>query len=229
MARSNSKHFGSSCVAQAAYQSQPDCPMARGSILPWTLCGVVVVCLLRSLGQYAFLEPSGRTVDRRQMLLASGLAGMGYAQSASAEVFGDVTTKRKPFKGDLNTPQAASALVGKARDIGPVFSQNGVCYEIENAQVGKVMPTKKGVIVYDPDAPCGAGKAFVHAAGNGLFEPMTAGGGPGRHKYYAAIFDPELVTNYKESIGKCAGIPQGGNETVSFQIANVERGGKCEY
>ncbi|CAE7771797.1 Ttn [Symbiodinium pilosum] len=188
-----------------------------------------VVCLLRSLAQNAFLEPTGRPADatgRRQMLVAGGLAGMGFAQSASADVFGDVVPKRKPFKGELNSPAAQQALVGRARDIGPVFSQDGVCYEIENAQAGKIMNAKRGVIVYDPDAPCGSGKAFIHSAGNGLFEPMTAGGGPGKHKYYAAIFEAELVTNYKDNIAKCANIPQGGNETVSFEIANLERGGK---
>jgi len=186
-----------------------------------------------SLAQNAFLSAVGRqpeaATNRRQMLVASGLAGLGgFAQSASADVFGDVAPKRMPFRGDMSTPQAQQAMVGKARDIGPVFSQDGVCYEIDNDQVGKTMPTKKGVIVYDPDAPCGAGKAFVHASGNGNFEPMTAGGGPGKHKYYAAIFDPELVTNFKDNIGKCADIPQGGNETISFEIANLERGGKCD-
>eukprot|EP00439_Symbiodinium_sp_Y106_P051756 s3186_g6.t3 len=215
-----------------------DRPMARrGGLLSLALLAVagVVGC---SLAQNAFLSAVGRqpeaATNRRQMLVASGLAGLGgFAQSASADVFGDVAPKRMPFRGDMSTPQAQQALkrgsrsfIGKARDIGPVFSQDGVCYEIDNDQVGKTMPTKKGVIVYDPDAPCGAGKAFVHASGNGNFEPMTAGGGPGKHKYYAAIFDPELVTNFKDNIGKCADIPQGGNETISFEIANLERGGK---
>lgn len=55
---------------------------------------------------------------------------------------------------------------------------------------------------YDPDAACGAGKAYIHSSGKGKFAPMTAAAGAGklgprkrhsnkraRHKYYAANFE----------------------------------------
>eukprot|EP00913_Durusdinium_trenchii_P025300 g23751.t1 len=146
------------------------------------------------------------------------------AQSASAEIFGaGPPPTRKPYKEDLNDFKAMQVLIGQ--DIGPVSNQEGACYEIANAAAGKTMASTPGVIVYDPDA-CGAGKAFIHSSGKGKFEPMTVAAGPGKHKYYAANFEGKVVAGYKDLVGTCADIPQNGAETINWEIANTERGGK---
>lgn len=179
------------------------------------------------LTQQAFTQPdAGRTLQRREMLAAAGLAAAGAAaQSASAEIFGaGPPPTRKPYKEDLNDFKAMQVLIGQ--DIGPVSNQEGACYEIANAAAGKTMASTPGVIVYDPDA-CGAGKAFIHSSGKGKFEPMTVAAGPGKHKYYAANFEGKVVAGYKDLVGTCADIPQNGAETINWEIANTERGGKC--
>eukprot|EP00438_Fugacium_kawagutii_P018307 Skav212456 [mRNA] locus=scaffold385:121470:134940:+ [translate_table: standard] len=190
----------------------------------------LVVGLLRC-AQHAFIQPdiSGRTLQRRDMLAAAtaGLAGLAAApEHASAEIFGaGPPPTRKPYKEDLNDLKAMQVLIGQ--DIGPVSNQEGACYEIANADAGKTMSPTPGVVVYDPDAPCGAGKAYIHSSGKGKFAPMTAAAGNGKHKYYAANFPGKVVAEYKDYVGGCAAIPQNGAETINWEIANLERGGKC--
>eukprot|EP00435_Cladocopium_sp_Y103_P055148 s316_g18.t1 len=203
--------------------------MARrgSSFLHLAVLGLVVG-LLR-FTQHAFIQPdaAGRTLQRREMLAAAGLAGLAAAPGhASAEIFGaGPPPTRKPYKENLEDFKAMQVLIGQ--DIGPVSNQQGACYEIANADAGKTMSPTPGVVVYDPDAPCGAGKAYIHSSGKGKFAPMTAGGGKGKHKYYAANFAGKIVAEYKDFVGTCADIPQNGAETISWEIANVERGGKC--
>lgn len=92
-------------------------------------------------------------------------------QSASAEIFGvsrlsrrcgtakaGPPATRKPYKEDLNNPAAYQATRSRAfqdadqalvsEDIGPVFQQEGNCYEIKNAEAGKIMSPTAGVIVW---------------------------------------------------------------------------------
>lgn len=203
--------------------------MARrgSSFLHLAVLGLVVG-LLR-FAQHAFIQPDAaeRTLQRREMLAAAGLAGLAAAPGhASAEIFGaGPPPTRKPYKENLDDFKAMQVLIGQ--DIGPVSNQQGACYEIANADAGKTMAPTPGVVVYDPDAPCGAGKAYIHSSGKGKFAPMTAGGGKGKHKYYAANFAGKIVAEYKDFVGTCADIPQNGAETISWEIANVERGGKC--
>lgn len=47
----------------------------------------------------------------------------------------------------------------------------------------------EGVVIWDSDAPCGEGKAYIHYAGSGNVKTMTAGAGPLMHTYRAAFFD----------------------------------------
>ena len=202
--------------------------MARrgSSFLHLAILGLVVG--LVRFAQQAFIQPDAGRMQRREMLAAGFTGGIMAATplSASAEIFGaGPPPTRKPYKENLEDFKAMQVLIGQ--DIGPVSNQQGACYEITNADAGKIMSSTPGVLVYDPDAPCGAGKAYIHSSGKGKFAPMTAAAGNGKHKYYAGNFAGKVIADYKELVGTCADIPQNGAETITFEIANLERGGKC--
>eukprot|EP00440_Ansanella_granifera_P011986 gb/GFBE01013024.1/.p1 GENE.gb/GFBE01013024.1/~~gb/GFBE01013024.1/.p1 ORF type:complete len:211 (+),score=57.50 gb/GFBE01013024.1/:1-633(+) len=183
--------------------------------------------LLHSAGAFVQLSrPSSET--RRQLLLgvAGGLAGAANAAEAGAGELFALPQPKKRNKKQIDF-RAIQASIGK--DIGLLVGLNGACFEIPDKEAGKVARSSAGTIAYDPDAPCGAGKAFIHSAGESEFAPMTAEAGPGKHKYYAAIFDGLVVDKYVSQVGKCFDIPQGGEDGISWEIANTGRGGMCDY
>jgi hypothetical protein len=57
-------------------------------------------------------------------------------------------------------------------------------------EAGLDVDDRKNVIVWDPDAPCGTQKAYIHFSGGdrNQFAPMTAGAGKLVHSYRAAYF-----------------------------------------
>lgn len=55
--------------------------------------------------------------------------------------------------------------------------------------MAQVTKNQQAVVVWDADAPCGDGKAYIHFAGGPGFAPMTAGAGATIHSYQAAMFD----------------------------------------
>mmetsp|Transcript_108131 Transcript_108131/g.131925 ORF Transcript_108131/g.131925 Transcript_108131/m.131925 type:complete len:133 (-) Transcript_108131:46-444(-) len=114
------------------------------------------------------------------------------------------------------------ALAGP-KALGHVNGLSGKCFESEGS--GFSCDAGPGVVVWDPDAPCGAGKAYIHAAPNAGTAPMTAGAGPTVHKYFSAT-----VTNaesFASSVGKCAQSPVATGPATSWQVADLSRGGKC--
>lgn len=174
---------------------------------------------------------------RRQLLsvVASGLGAASATDSASAvDLFNTAPPKKTSLRGGIESRKqaipfdqaAAQKIVG--RDIGELIFLKGSCWETDNVGL-KAMPLP-GVIIYDKMAPCGEGEAFIHAAGQSDFAPMTAGGGPTKHKYSAVTFeDTDMVQQYKASIGKCAKVPKGGKDAITWEVANTERGGTCNF
>eukprot|EP00808_Paulinella_micropora_P028215 g79056.t1 len=63
---------------------------------------------------------------------------------------------------------------------------------------------EENLVVWDPDAPCGNGRSYIHNAG-AHSAPMTAGRGPLVHKYMAA-YTPDWEL-YAPQVGSCAPTP----------------------
>jgi len=182
--------------------------------------------------------PADQKAHGRRQLFSAVASGIGAAysatESASAVELFNTAPKKTSQRGGIESRKQAIAydqrelqkVVG--RDIGELMFLKGSCWETDNT--GLKAETLPGVIIYDKMAPCGEGEAFIHAAGSGDFAPMTAGGGPTKHKYTASTFeDADLVQQYKASIGKCAKVPKGGKDSVNWEVANTERGGKCNF
>eukprot|EP00960_Hanusia_phi_P067486 766640-Hanusia_phi.AAC.6 len=78
------------------------------------------------------------------------------------------------------------------------------------------------VVIYDPDAPCGPGRAYIHNAGNSVpGAPMTAGAGPEEHKYIAAQFSKEVTDSLTHYIGQCMVVPQGGRTVATWRVNRI--------
>lgn len=167
----------------------------------------------------------------RRQWLANSLAGgvaitAGFAGDASAELFAPKLPESKGFK-----PMSAAELKALQDEMGDnigriAYLKNG-CWETGPA--GKIATVSTDtVIVWDPDAPCGEGMSFIHAAGRGNFAPMTAAAGPTTHTYYAATFEFPLVKDYKEKVGQCFTTPTQYENAISWEVASIERGGRCK-
>lgn len=63
------------------------------------------------------------------------------------------------------------------------------CFEASTSGVTATVEGGTNTLVWDTEAPCGAGKVFVHSAGEGPFTPMTAGAGATLHTYKSAEFE----------------------------------------
>jgi hypothetical protein len=116
-------------------------------------------------------------------------------------------------------------------DLGRIMNIKDGCFETDGSGFTTRISTSS-VVVWDPDAPCGEGKAYIHAAGQGLenFRPMTAAAGPLKHTYKAGTFiDGNIVGEYKLALGTCKEIPKSDDysDEISWEIANTPRGGKC--
>jgi len=171
----------------------------------------------------------------RRLFLTAATAGMVGAAAAgdagAAELFAPMPTgtgvTNNP-KFQMKMPDTEALLKEKQGNfLGRITWLKGIC--VETDPEGK---TAKGVsdyvIVFDADAPCGEGKAFIHAAGPGKFEPMTAAAGPLVHRYTAETFDEtSYVASYSSKVGQCADLPKGGADPLSWEIASRARGGKC--
>lgn len=203
---------------------------------------VVVALALASLHVTfvsAFAAPAAASrgplgAEGRRQLLSTALgllAGAGAANSASAELFqpgsagGGIRNNPKPDLPTVDKQTLIKKVLGD--NLGRLVNLRDQCFETEEngkiAQIGTSI-----VIVWDPDAPCGAGKSYIHGAGMGDFAPMTAGAGPLKHTYYAATFeDTKVVEEYKKLVGSCAATPTGGADPLSWQVANRPRGGSC--
>eukprot|EP00931_Biecheleriopsis_adriatica_P112536 TRINITY_DN87191_c0_g1_i1.p1 TRINITY_DN87191_c0_g1~~TRINITY_DN87191_c0_g1_i1.p1 ORF type:complete len:236 (+),score=60.15 TRINITY_DN87191_c0_g1_i1:50-709(+) len=216
----------------------PRAAMRSSSVaLRLAVCMGLVASLLCTLLHYtvpaAFAQPSvGRPTpeSRRQLLLAigGGLAGISGTKEASAgELFALPEGKKTIAKFQKRVNEdTQEEFASSLKDLGPVTYMNNGCWNVKDASDGRKAKVVAGVIVYDPDA-CPKGEALIHAAGLGDFVPMTASTGPSKHKYYAGTFDPEVVISFKESVGKCTKLPKGGQDGITWQIANLERGGSC--
>lgn len=111
--------------------------------------------------------------------------------------------------------------------VGEVRSLAGRCLQTSQAEGGKGATVEaKKIVVWDADAPCGDGLSYIHYAPTaGAFMPMTAGAGPGVHTYRAAAI--ESYNDYGALTGRCAPTPVGGTGEISWQVANLDRGGSC--
>ncbi|CAE8601561.1 unnamed protein product [Polarella glacialis] len=161
----------------------------------------------------AFAQPTsqGRQApsdeSRRKLLLAvagSLGAGINGMESASAQDFVPLTLPKRKAKEKKVDQKILQGMVGP--NLGRIPGLNG-CFETDN--IGKKALPIFGVIAYDPDAPCGEGKSYIHSAGISDFAPMTAGAGPAMHRYFAATFQPPVVKTYQALIGQCADTPAG--------------------
>ncbi|EKX40230.1 hypothetical protein GUITHDRAFT_154195, partial [Guillardia theta CCMP2712] len=75
------------------------------------------------------------------------------------------------------------------------------------------------VVIYDRDAPCGPGRAYIHNSGNSVpGAPMTAGAGPEEHTYVAAEFSKEVSDSLTHYIGQCMVVPQGGRTVATWRV-----------
>mmetsp|Transcript_108399 Transcript_108399/g.337826 ORF Transcript_108399/g.337826 Transcript_108399/m.337826 type:complete len:146 (+) Transcript_108399:52-489(+) len=122
---------------------------------------------------------------------------------------------------------ALAASTGAIHVVDEIQSFKDKCFETTRAEGGKAATvTKKRLVVWDPEAPCGEGKAFFHyTPTSGSFIPMTADVGPSTHTYRAAVF-----TNYNDYgtwVGRCGQIPVGGVEEFTWKVANKDRGASC--
>jgi len=174
-----------------------------------------------------FIEPP--IIERRQFLAAAigGLTlGGGLADGASAQVFAPALPGvGKPKQGEP-TQEDVQKLISKelGSNLGRIMNLKDQCFETDpgglTAQIGTA-----SVVVWDPDAPCGEGKSFIHAVGRSKFEPMTAAAGPLKHGYHAATFSD--TGEYKDQVGQCFTTPAGGKDEIAWEVASLSRGGKC--
>eukprot|EP00930_Biecheleria_cincta_P055180 TRINITY_DN4152_c1_g1_i1.p1 TRINITY_DN4152_c1_g1~~TRINITY_DN4152_c1_g1_i1.p1 ORF type:complete len:221 (+),score=43.23 TRINITY_DN4152_c1_g1_i1:53-715(+) len=213
----------------------------RSKAMPWVaLAAVACITFPVRTWQSAFMQPRSaeRKVSGRRQLFSVVATGLGAAysatDSASALELFNTEIKRTSQRGGIEArkqaipydQRASQKLVG--REIGEITTLKNTCWETDN--IGLKANPVSGVMVYDKNAPCGEGEAFIHSAGPSDFAPMTAGGGPAKHKYTASTFDDaELVQQYKASVGKCAKVPKGGKDSISWEVANTERGGMCNF
>jgi hypothetical protein len=79
------------------------------------------------------------------------------------------------------------------------------------------------VVVFDPDAPCGAGNSWIHNT-NGRASPMIAGAGASTHTYQALSCEPTDVEAYGLQVGRCFATPACGTVVRTWQVS---RDGSC--
>jgi hypothetical protein len=82
-------------------------------------------------------------------------------------------------------------------------------------------------IVWDPDAPCGAGQSWIHNVGTEPGSPMTAGAGALVHRYVSGRFDTTTVAEYSGTAGSCQPIPRGGSDLASWHVARAGHTEAC--
>lgn len=115
------------------------------------------------------------------------------------------------------------ALAGP-KSVGHVNSLSGKCFESDGS--GFTCDAGPETVVWDPDAPCGDGKAYIHAAPNAGSAPMTAGAGKTVHTYFSAtVKNPE---QFASLVGTCAPSPVAIGPMTSWQVADTRRGGRCQ-
>lgn len=200
-----------------------------------TLTGAALAAVVGLGAVQAFVQVAGS--GRRQLLGAVFGAGVvATGSEARAELFEPAL----PGSGMANNPkqkisqeQDLQTMIKKelGTNLGRIMNIKDGCFETEGAGFTARISTSS-VVVWDPDAPCGEGKAFIHAAGQGQkdWSPMTASGGATKHTYYAGTFvDGNIVGEYKLAIGTCKEIPNKDDysDAISWEVANTQRGGKC--
>ncbi|CAE7305399.1 unnamed protein product, partial [Symbiodinium sp. KB8] len=83
------------------------------------------------------------------------------------------------------------------KSVSDVSGLSGKCFESDGS--GFVC-SAGDLTVWDPDAPCGPGKAYIHAAPGASCAAMTAGAGKKVHTYRAA----KVEVDYASFVGGCA-------------------------
>eukprot|EP00434_Breviolum_minutum_P024497 symbB.v1.2.021636.t1/scaffold1882.1/size97200/5 len=114
------------------------------------------------------------------------------------------------------------ALAGPT-SLGHVNGMSGKCFESDGS--GFTCDAGPGTVVWDPDAPCGDGKSYIHAAPNAGSAPMTAGAGKTVHTYISAtVENPETFASV---VGSCAKSPVAIGPKTTWEVADKSRGGHC--
>mmetsp|Transcript_21327 Transcript_21327/g.60032 ORF Transcript_21327/g.60032 Transcript_21327/m.60032 type:complete len:153 (+) Transcript_21327:54-512(+) len=127
---------------------------------------------------------------------------------------------------------AAAATLGLAAAranltvLGEVTELAGRCFEVDHGQgLGAKVRTTK-IVVWDADFECPEGHSYIHYTPvSGAFIPMAAEKGPAVHTYHAARFKD--YNKYGAFTERCGPHPADGVEGFSWQVANVQRGGRC--
>ncbi|CAJ1399548.1 unnamed protein product [Effrenium voratum] len=109
------------------------------------------------------------------------------------------------------------------KSLGSVSSLGGRCFESEGG--GFIGSAPEGAVVWDIDAPCGPGKAYIHAAPGAECAPMTAGAGPLVHRYISAeVADAD---GFAGLVGSCGRLPEAAGPETTWKVADARRGGAC--
>lgn len=199
------------------------------------LAGVALAAVVGLGAVSGFVEVAG--AGRRQVMGA--LFGASVAATAGSAANAELFEPGVPGAGIGNNPQTrlpnqkidVQAMIKQVPggNLGRIMNIRDQCFEAdEKGFIARI--STSSVVVWDPDAPCGAGKAFIHAAGQGEWSPMTASAGPTRHTYHAGTFiDGNIVGEFKFKIGQCAELPKADDfsDEITWEVASAPRGGKC--
>eukprot|EP00930_Biecheleria_cincta_P036863 TRINITY_DN25268_c0_g1_i1.p1 TRINITY_DN25268_c0_g1~~TRINITY_DN25268_c0_g1_i1.p1 ORF type:complete len:172 (-),score=13.56 TRINITY_DN25268_c0_g1_i1:257-772(-) len=131
--------------------------------------------------------------------------------------------------GSPGAPLAWDSKSGKLSIKINGMPAQAVCWVAQSAEgLVATLSGAEGVVVYDPDAPCGNGGAFIHYAGSGDFVPMAADAGKLVHRYIAGAFGPDIVEHAKFALGTCAADFPGQGviplESTSWKVSAKYRG-----
>jgi len=174
--------------------------------------------------------------DSRRTVLGAVLGGLVAAtspQAAQAELQAGPGLAPEILKRQAAMRMTPEEIKRRMKsDIGTnlgrlSFAKDG-CYETDGEGFTVSIGVKE-VIVWDEDAPCAEGQSFIHAVGKSAWSPMTAEAGKKtKHTYVAGtVDDKDLLSQYKDQVGKCFKTPLAATDPITWQIANTKRGGTC--